>query len=64
MKPDEEKGVRLTVEVGELQVVELRGEEVLKGLVPAGCRGQLHRAVLLTAQYLHVVVWHTHTHSH
>ena len=56
MKPDEETGETLTVVVGELQVVVLRGEEVLKGLVPAGGRGQLHRAVLLTVQYLHVVV--------
>lgn len=46
----------LTVVVGELQVVEMRGQEVLEGLVPADVRGQLHCAVLLAVQHLHVVV--------
>lgn len=46
----------LTVVVGELQVVEMRGQEVLEGLVSAGVRGQLHHAVLLAVQHLHVVV--------
>lgn len=47
----------LTVVVGELQIVEMRGQEVLEGLVSAGVRGQLHYAVLLAVQHLHVVVW-------
>lgn len=46
----------LTVVVGELQVVEMRGQEVLEGLVPADVRGQLHCTVLLAVQHLHVVV--------
>lgn len=46
----------LTVVVGELQVVEVRGQEVLEGLVPADVRGQLHCTVLLAVQHLHVVV--------
>lgn len=32
----------------------MRGEEVVKGLF--GVEGQLHGAVLLAAQYLHVVI--------
>lgn len=58
------KKTRLTVVVGELQVVEMWGEEILKGLVSAWSYGQLHCAVLLTVQYLHVVVWHTQTRLH
>ena len=48
--------LRLTVVVGELEVVEVGGEEILKGFISAGRGGQLYRAALLTAQHLHVVL--------
>ena len=58
---NKQRTVGLTVVVGELQVVEMWREEVLKGLVSARSGGQLHCTVLLTVQYPHVVVWHTRT---
>lgn len=47
---------RLTVVVGELQVVEVRGQEVLERSISASSGGQFHGAVLLAVQQLHVVI--------